>query len=287
MSLDLIAQTSPSPELLKALTSLLQASNRPDEKTLITSAHLHATSEILGTVAWPIVILAAIFLFRIEMRDLIKRTRRLGIAGNSIEAEEKIDAKVESSAVEVLKSPDPLPSATVSSGEVRRSVEVANLSQEAQPEAIRAKIEQISGEYDDVRANMPSGGARTRQMGAIMAKMRTLGRAAFPYRLELINHPSAGHRLFAVAALQMLPDYDLVDWLAETTKTEAPYVQYQALNALLIAVRNAGPQVVTRLRRAIRNAKMNLSQDGPDTSRWQLANMIEHELSQIPDRSDN
>jgi hypothetical protein len=41
----------------------------------------------------------------------------------------------------------------------------------------------------------------------------------------------------------MIPDYNLVDWLASTTNGEAPYVQYQALEALMVAVRNAGPEM--------------------------------------------
>jgi hypothetical protein len=152
------------------------------------------------------------------------------------------------------------------------------------PESIRSKIEKISAEYEDIRANMPSGSARTRQMSAVMAKMRTLARAVYPYRYELVGNPSPGHRLFAIAALQIVPDYTLLDWIASAVNKQVPYIQYQALNALMTAVRNAGPEMKSALERAAKKAKASLSAADPDSSRWNLALAIETEVARIPDR---
>jgi len=115
-----------------------------------------------------------------------------------------------------------------------------------------------------------------------MAKMRALGRAVFPYRHELVGSPSPGHRLFAIAALQIVPDYNLLDWLASAISKEVPYIQFQALNALMTAVRNAGPEMKSALKQAINKAKSSLSQADPDTSRWNLALAMEAELARIP-----
>lgn len=118
-------------------------------------------------------------------------------------------------------------------------------------------------------------------MGAVMAKMRALGRAVFPLRSEFINDASPGKRLFAIAALQMIPDYSLVDWLASCVSSEGPYVQYQALIALLVAVRNAGSKVAGTLCAAVSKAKAGPKPNDPDTIRRGLLAQIEQELARI------
>jgi hypothetical protein len=271
-----------SPAVIKSITDLLKAAGHVEDTSLFSSERLHGIAEILGAIGWPAVLILAIVLFRLELRDLIKRVRKVGIAGTSLEAEEEIQKKVEASAAAVLSSPSPEPPASISSDDIRRAAEVGALSAGLSPESIRSQIDQIAAEYEGLRANMSSSPARTRQMGAVMAKMRTLARAVFPYRHELVASPSPGHRLFAIAALQIVPDYNLLDWLAAAVSREAPYIQYQALNALMTAVRNAGPGMKTALKQAIETAKSGLSGADPDSSRRNLALAAEAELARIP-----
>jgi hypothetical protein len=62
--------------------------------------------------------------------------------------------------------------------------------------------------------------------------MRTIGRAAFPIRYELIQSPSPGRRLQAIASIQVVPDFDLLDWLVDRIRVERPFIGYHALVAL-------------------------------------------------------
>lgn len=224
-----------------------------------------------------------IFSFKPEVRDLISRLKKFGLWSTVIELESKFQTKLNVSEREVLSVPATEPPAPVSQKDVQRSEEVAALYNHTDPDLVKSQIEKVAAEYEGVRANYQSGSVRTRQMTAVMAKMRTLGRAAYPYRHELIASESPGKRLMAVASLQMSPDYQLIDWLASTTKTEAPFLQYQALTALLIAVRNAGPQMKLPLIKAAAVAKSALSSEDRDVSRWNLLENIEQEIGRIPD----
>ncbi len=276
--------SSVSPELIKSVADLLRAAGRVEDKSLLSSERLHGLAAVLGSIAWPVALIISVTLFRGELRSLIKRVKKFGFAGTSLEAEEEVQKQVEASAAAVLSSPANEPPATITSDDIRRAAEVGVLSSGLSPESIRAQIDQISAEYEGVRAQMPSGPARTKQMGAVMAKMRTLARAVFPYRHELMGSPSPGQRLFAIAALQLVPDYNLLDWLATSVSKEVPYIQFQALNALMTAVRNAGPDMKSALMRALDKAKSSLSLTDPDPSRRNLALAIEAEIARIPDR---
>lgn len=278
-----IDQTVVSPSTIKAIAELLRAAGHVEDVSFFSAERLHGFSEVLSAISWPVVFILTLILFRPELRNLIKKTKKLGFGGASIEAEDQIEKTVDLSAREVLSSPNPEPPRSVSGDDIRRSAEVGALSQEISPEVLRSQIDRISAEYEGIRAQMPSGPARTKQMSAVMAKMRALGRAVFPLRAELVGSPSPGHRLFAIAALQMVPDYKLVDWLALAVTREVPYVQFQALNALLTAVRNAGPEMKETLREALAKAKSGLSQNDPDSSRWELADQIYNEINQMPD----
>ncbi len=277
-------KSSVSPEFIKSVADLLKAASHSEDKSLLSPERLHGLAEILGSIAWPMAVIISVLLFRGELRDLIKRVKKFGFAGTSVEAEEEVQKQVEESAAAVLSSTANEPPATISIDDIRRAAEVGVLSSSLSPDSIRAQIDQIAAEYEGVRAQMPSGPARTRQMGAVMAKMRTLARTVFPYRHELISSPSPGQRLFAIAALQLVPDYNLLGWLATAVSKEVPYIQFQALNALMTAVRNAGPDMKSALMRALEQAKSSLSSTDPDTSRRDLALAIEAEIARIPDR---
>jgi len=75
-----------------------------------------------------------------------------------------------------------------------------------------------------------TNGSRDVQNGAI-------GRAAFPIRYELIQSPSPGQHLQAIASLQVHPDFELLEWLAGRIRVEKPFIAYHAIVALNTACR--------------------------------------------------
>jgi hypothetical protein len=74
-------------------------------------------------------------------------------------------------------------------------------------------------------------------MEVVVSKMRTIGQAFFPVRHEFAASPAPGKRLMAIASLEVSPDYDMLDWLAERISSEKPFVQYHALVAILLAAK--------------------------------------------------
>jgi hypothetical protein len=116
-------------------------------------------------------------------------------------------------------------------------------------------------------------------MEVVVAKMRTLGAAAYPLRHELADSTQAGQRLAALAILQTRPDFGMLDWVAaRASSAERPFVQYHALLALLYAVRNGGEDQKDVLRRAYETAKAGIEGAHPDSDRRGLLDMIEREL---------
>ena len=85
---------------------------------------------------------------------------------------------------------------------------------EGQLSVICQEAEVLAFECERVRASLPLGDERTQKMEAVGAKMRTIGRTVYPRRHELAGSPLPGKRLEAIAALQVVPDYDMFDWLA-------------------------------------------------------------------------
>ena len=77
-------------------------------------------------------------------------------------------------------------------------------------------------------------------MAVIVAQMRTLGQAAFPLRGEFAFSDDPGKRLAAIAIAQVYPDFTMLDWIASRVGPgERPFIQYQALEALLMSAKNA------------------------------------------------
>ena len=89
---------------------------------------------------------------------------------------------------------------------------------------MRQQVDELAAEHERVRGSMRVSDTRTRAMEVVVSKMRTIGRAAYPLRHELSVSASPGHRLQAIASLQVMPDYDLLDWLANRIDQERPFV---------------------------------------------------------------
>jgi hypothetical protein len=113
-------------------------------------------------------------------------------------------------------------------------------------------------------------------MEVVVAKMRTIGRAIYPLRHEFANSASPGKRLVAITALQVEPDYEMLNWLAERLGVERPFVGYHALAALLLAVRAPDARAHREaIERAVEKAQQNRAAIGDDTDRARMLADIE------------
>jgi hypothetical protein len=121
-------------------------------------------------------------------------------------------------------------------------------------------------------------------MTVVMSKMRTLGQAAFALRGEFAFSSDPGQRLAALAIAQVQPDLAMMDWIAgRVSLSEKPFIQYHAIEALLVAARNADAAYADALKRAYSTASSNYSMIDPDrrTDRADLLREVEVELSNL------
>jgi hypothetical protein len=142
-------------------------------------------------------------------------------------------------------------------------------------------IKQLAKEYDDTRDQMASGSARTHRMVKIFREMIGVAAPARSKINELRRSTSAGRRLAAIAILQVLPDPDCLDWLADRLDptAERPFVAGQASVALLQAVRSLPQPFCELLRTSIDKAVNLAEQDKRDPSRLTILNSAIKELS--------
>ena len=110
-------------------------------------------------------------------------------------------------------------------------------SQEVAREALREQLRVLAEEYERLRATLPAGPERTRRMELVASQMRALAPVAYGLLDELMRSSSPGERLAAITFLQVRPQLDALDWLAERVTKEKPFVSYHAALALHYAVR--------------------------------------------------
>jgi hypothetical protein len=157
---------------------------------------------------------------------------------------QRIESKIEN-----LGNQAPLPVGSavdqqvVRQQEIKVASDVANIftSTSVSIDDLRAKIAILSGKYDSIRATMPSGPERTREMESIASQMRGYALAADQLLPEYASSNAAGERLVAIAFLQIKPNKEYFDWLSSRFSIETPFLQYHAA----IALRNAVSMVVT------------------------------------------
>ena len=135
-------------------------------------------------------------------------------------------------------------------------------------------------EYDRVRASMPSSSERTRAMEAVFSKMKILAPRVQAFTNEFEKDASAGVRLLAIAVLDMFPNADHLDWLAERLdpEREQPFVAYHASVALLDAVTNLPPEYCSKLKAAIAKAQQFAPRLEGDSSRLNVLTRAQQDL---------
>lgn len=135
-------------------------------------------------------------------------------------------------------------------------------------------------EYDRVRASMPSSSERTRAMEAVFSKMKIVAPRAQAFVDEFEKDPSAGVRLMAIAVLDMFPNSEHLDWLAERLdpEREQPFVAYHASVALLDAVTNLPPEHCPKLEAALTKAQQFAVRLEGDSSRLNVLTRAKQDL---------
>ena len=126
--------------------------------------------------------------------------------------------------------------------------------------AVRQQLAGLAQEYEMLRETMDPGDTRTRRMEVLVTRMRALGLAGYPMLPELALSASPGQRLAGVTILQLVPNPDYINWLAERLRLETPFLGYHAAVALLAAVRTLRASHEHELRVAIAQAKKSLEE---------------------------
>jgi hypothetical protein len=283
-----------SSEVLHKLAELIKAtgSNTPYGSTPLD--YLKGATDFIGVIAsWPVAVVFCVFLFRRELATFIGDVDTVWLFG--AKAKRKISAQVEQSAKETQETQEAQDNTGVNSspsegelsrspseGELSRARIVENLAASTDIAVIRRQAEDLATEYQKVRASMLPGNKRTRAMEVVVSKMRTIGQAFFPIRHEFINSPSPGQRLMVIAALQVHPDFDLLDWLADRAGSEKPFLQSHSLIAILVAVGNRDAKSYLQvIEGAVDKVRPLRTVFGSDTSRTRILDEIEKSLKSL------
>jgi hypothetical protein len=145
-----------------------------------------------------------------------------------------------------------------------------------------AKMRELAAKYEGLRENIQSGGARTRQMQAVVDAMTVQAPGARRFLADLKAGRSGGEHLAAIVILQAFPDAQELDWLASRLDpdTEQPFVGYQAAVALQRAVRTL-PSGKAQLKSALDNAIGLAERNKNDPPRLTVLNSAQRELSRM------
>jgi len=266
-----------TPELLRALGDIVKASGAsPKAEIWWTSERIQAIASAVSAIAWPLTVLIIIFLFRAPLLSFLSNVSDIEILGAKFK---RLQQELNKADAEAAKRTRPFEPPT--KAEQERAVAVEELL-EGVPTLIRQEADTLAYEYEKVRASMLPGDARTQRMEVVVAKMRAVGRAVYPMRHELASSSSPGKRLLAIAALQVLPDYDMLKWLADRIKAEKPFIGYHALLALTQAAKDQNAVTHrSELIEALKIAQYAKDSFGADADRYKLLQMLEESVSRL------
>jgi hypothetical protein len=268
-----------SPEVLNRLAELIRATGgtgAPHSTPVLE--YVKAVTELLNSIAWPVAAVVCVLLFRQQLTKFIGDVNTVKVFGAEISR--KIDRQIEQSAKETAAKTESEIRSGPTEGELNRARVVKDLAADTDSGLIVRQAEALAAEYQKVRGSMLPGNERTRAMEVVVSKMRTIGQAFFPRRHEFANSPSPGKRLMAIASLQVAPDYDMLDWLAERVGSERPFLQYHALVAMLLAIRGSNAKAYLK---AIETSveKASQSKDNFDRDRRGTLDQIERAVATL------
>ena len=242
----------------------------------LTPTGLKAVAALISALAWPALALLVVVRFSPQLVAFLQRMTKVELFGVKAEIETQLNKSAQEAAVMSGLSRAP------TQDEVRRAKRVQEIVTPGDLALVRQQVDALAEEYDTVRSSMRSGDTRTRRMEVVVSKMRTIGRAAYPLRYDLIQSPSPGRRLQVIASLQVIPDYELLDWLADRVREEKPFIAYHALVALSTAARNErAREHLNELRAALRKAQHNTKGLAADADRLQVLSDFEKQMASL------
>ena len=236
---------------------------------------LKALASLISAVAWPLLLGIVLWFARNELVSLIRSIESLTFPGGGLNFRKEVNKVIQETQLEeTTKSRLP------TEQQFKAAEQIGRLARRTDLSAVRDQLSTFAAEYERIRATMESGNERTHRMEVVAAKMRTLAIAALPLLEELSTSHSPGHRLAAIAILQVTPDPRFIDWLAERFARETPFVSYHAGVALLTAARMSSDEIRPKILAAVRCAKEFLGTGKDTTDRSQVLDTAERELTQ-------
>ena len=270
-----------SPEVLGKLAELLKAigtGSAPHDPTFLD--YVKDLTGLFNSVAWPAAAIYCVILFRPQLISFLGNVDTVKVFGAEISR--RINSQIEQSAKEAQARTETELLSGPSKSEINRAIVVKNLVAGSNGGEIAAQAEALAVEYQQVRASMLPGKKRTRAMEVVVSKMRTIGQAFFPIRHEFADSPAPGKRLMVIASLEVSPDYDMLDWLADRVASERPFLQYHALMAILLAVQGSDAHVyIPELKAAVEKIRRSKESFGDDASRTGTLEEIEQALERL------
>jgi hypothetical protein len=273
-----------SPEMLKQLAELIRTIGGASgsHHSIWTPDYLKAAADLISAVAWPVATIVCVVLFRRQLVSFIGNVQTVKLFGAevSLRIKEELAQSAQEAANTTGKSQAP------SEKELARATLVGNLASDTDISIIRRQAEELASEYEQIRRSMPSSDERTRRMEVVVSKMRTIGRAFYPLRREFAQSSSPGRRLVTIAAVQVEPDFDILDWLASRLRDERPFVGYHALVAILVAMRAPeAPEHLPAIKTTVQTLRQSAGSVGRDTDRIRALTDIEGELAALESRN--
>lgn len=201
----------------------------------VTAKLITSIAALSSAIAWPIVFIVFVFLFRTGIKsaiarlaDLLDRIRNVKLGW----VEAKLDALADRASER----------GQVTTEQTITAAQISSDSLDFGLADVFREMDKLCLQYDGLRRTQPSGHVRTQAMTRIIVKMRALGPAA-SVRLEAYKTSgSAGSRLAAIAIMQMAPHCGDVAWLLERFRVETPFLFYHAALALT-NVANTEPEI--------------------------------------------
>jgi hypothetical protein len=189
---------------------------------------LTAVATVLSAIAWPSAFVGFAYLFRNELRPLfgklvsmLDRVKKASLPGVAFELDRVADTEA---SVGIEKHGEITP----------RQVEAAARiqAQDIDTNELLRELDTLCIEFDSIRRTLPPSVTRTRAMGRVLIKMRSLA----PSLVESIDlykgSGSWGSRLAAIAMMQMVPRVADLSWLEERFSADPPYLFYHAALAI-------------------------------------------------------
>ncbi len=169
---------------------------------------------------------------------------RLALIGDFIahDPRRRIDELIDAMGRRAMGDPStgrrPADRQALNAAELRTAEAIARISltSKLSPADLQQQIALLAARYDALRAALPSGLERTRELEIVATQLRGFALAAGELLPGYAQSASAGERLAALVFLQVRPDPRYLPWLAERFSLEVPFLQYHAALAMRSAL---------------------------------------------------